>query len=138
MGVDLDFAVSLIKQHEGFKQYPYHDSVGRLTVGWGHNLDANGLSPAVCEFVLQEDVAQVVDQLNHALPWWSELDSHRAAVLVNMGFNLGVPGLLKFTAMLTALRAKQFDHAAQAMLDSLWAKQVGKRATELASIIRGH
>ena len=65
----------------------------------------------------------------------------RAEVLVNMAFNMGVGGLLKFgdtLAMLDAALAGSvgFERAAQCMLRSVWASQVGVRARVLAARMR--
>jgi lysozyme len=53
-----------------------------------------------------------------------------------MAYNMGVKGLLKFTDMLTALYEHRYDDAAAAALDSVWARQVGDRATRIANLIR--
>lgn len=65
----------------------------------------------------------------------------RAEVLLNMAFNMGVDGLLRFKNTLAMLRAAIEDHASYArvadgMLNSLWANQVGRRADELARQMR--
>ena len=53
-----------------------------------------------------------------------------------MCFNLGINRLMKFVKALDLMRANRYDAAAQEMLDSKWAKQVGARATRLAEIMR--
>jgi hypothetical protein len=53
-----------------------------------------------------------------------------------MAFNLGFGGLLKFPVMLRAVKEQRWDDAATAMLDALWARQVGARATRLAQQMR--
>jgi lysozyme len=60
----------------------------------------------------------------------------RRGVLVNMAYNLGVTGLLSFKKMLSAYKKGAFVEAAQHMLDSKWAKQVGDRAKRLAEQMR--
>ena len=57
-------------------------------------------------------------------------------MLVNMHFNLGMPTLRKFRNMLDALERREYNRAADEMLDSNWADQVGNRAIELADIVR--
>jgi len=49
-----------------------------------------------------------------------------------MGYNLGVPGLLKFKITLANIRDREYQIAAQAMLSSRWAGQVGQRAQRLS------
>jgi lysozyme len=64
------------------------------------------------------------------------IDSVRADVLVNMAFNMGVNGLLKFKKMIAAIDDRNYDEAAIEMLNSRWAVQVGKRANELSKQMR--
>ena len=52
-------------------------------------------------------------------------------------FNLGYDRLSKFKKFLYALKKGLYEDAANEMLDSLWAKQVGNRATQLAALMRG-
>ena len=54
-----------------------------------------------------------------------------------MHFNMGMPTLRKFRNMLDALERKEYSRAADEMLDSNWADQVGDRAIELSDIVRG-
>jgi len=63
----------------------------------------------------------------------------RQRVLLDMAFNLGISGLLKFKRTLKAIRAKQYEKAAEMMLDSRWATQVGQRAKRLSKMMAtGH
>jgi len=55
---------------------------------------------------------------------------------MNMLFNLGYTRFLGFKKMLHAIEVRDFNHAANEMLDSKWAGQVGQRAIELAQIMR--
>jgi lysozyme len=57
-------------------------------------------------------------------------------VLINMAFNIGVGGLLKFKNTLAHIRSGQYELAATEMLDSNWARQVHGRAKELALQMR--
>ena len=71
---------------------------------------------------------------------WSP-PTRRRGLKLNMAFNLGVDGLLKFKNTLALLRSAIEGHASYArvadgMLNSLWAKQVGRRADELARQMR--
>jgi len=133
--MDLTFLKKMIEGHEGRRLKPYRDTVGKLTIGCGRNLDDLGISDAEASFMLQNDIERVIGELNHSIPWWVALDSARRMVLVDMGFNLGVPGLSKFRNFLSALQRGDFRTAAAEMLDSLWARQVGKRADDLAKMM---
>jgi len=116
---------------EGLRLKPYRDTVGKLTIGVGRNLDDNGITRDEAECLLHNDLARVYAELHHALPDLS-LDPVRGAVLGNMAFNMGIGRLLGFRKMLAALRVGDFAQAAVEMLDSDWATQVGSRAHRLA------
>jgi lysozyme len=81
--------------------------------------------------MLDNDVNESLTELKR-YPWFRALDAVRQAVLVNMHFNLGGTKLNKFTQTLKAIERGDYEAAANGMRKSLWAKQVGKRATRLA------
>ena len=124
-------------RHEGSvisngRHMPYVDTVGKTTIGFGRNLTDRGISESEARYLLQNDIQDHLNELRSALPWFHALDDVRQEVLVNMAFNLGVPGLLKFHNTLASVEEGNYTTAAHGMLDSKWASQVGKRATELA------
>jgi lysozyme len=57
-------------------------------------------------------------------------------VLIEMVFNLGMPRLMGFKKMLSALERKDYEQAAKEMLNSRWSVQVGNRATTMAQMMR--
>jgi len=121
-----------LTRDEGSRSKPYRDTVGKLTVGVGRNLDDVGISDDEIAYMLNNDVSRVTDALDAALPWWKQLDDVRQRVLANMAFNMGVKGLLGFRNTLAAIAAQEYTGAAAGMLASKWAKQVGARAVRLA------
>lgn len=121
---------------EGLRLKPYRDTVGKVTIGVGRNLDDRGITEAEAAMLLDNDIRDVERELDAALPWFRSLSDTRQRVLANMGFNLGVPGLLKFHITLAFIQEGKFDEAADAMLKSKWARQVGARASRLASLMR--
>ena len=130
----LNLREQLIRDEDN-KQFVYADSVGVPTIGVGRNLLAKGLSALEREFLLHNDIAEHTLEIWQNIPWASQLDEVRLEVLINMSFNLGTAGLMKFAKFLAALKAKQYDVAAREMLDSKWAAQVGPRATRLSQQI---
>lgn len=121
---------------EGMRLKPYLCPAKKLTIGVGRNLDDNGISVDEATMMLENDIDVVMAQLDHKLPWWRDMTEPRQRVLANMCFNLGITRLLKFINTLEAMKHGQYDKAASGMLDSLWAKQVGKRAIRLAKQMR--
>jgi lysozyme len=121
--------------HEDLKLTPYRDSVGKLTIGVGRNLDDKGLSKREALFLLSNDIAEVIHNLNEFLPWWESVSEDRQLVLADMCFNLGIEKLLQFKNMLEAVRQGRYDDAAKHMGQSLWARQVGNRAVRLEEMM---
>lgn len=120
---------------EGVRTYPYTDSIGKLTIGIGHNL-TKPLSAAAIEFLFNEDLDEAIAGLNVRLPWWLSLDEVRQRVLIDMTFNMGIEKVCKFTKTLQALYVRNFLLAADMMEDSLWAHEVGARSHILAQMMR--
>ena len=125
-----------LKRHEGLKLKPYTDTVGKLTLGIGRNLEDKGITEQEALFMLNNDVDYFYRQLSKKLTWFKTLDDARQNVLVNMAFNLGIAGLMSFKKMLLACEHGNFKIAATEMLNSKWAEQVGYRANELAEQMR--
>lgn len=126
-----------IKRHEGYKQHPYKCTAGKLTVGIGRNLDDVGILPREAEYLLMQDVQRSVAELRLAFPWYNKLERPRKQAMINLIFNIGLPTLRKFTKFLAAMEAGDYDTAHDELLDSRYARQVGRRAIELAEQIRG-
>lgn len=126
-----------LKRDEGLKLKPYRDTVGKWTIGIGRNLDDVGISEAEAEYLFNNDIDRTIAEMDQQMRWWQTLDTPRRRVLLNMGFNLGVPGLLKFVKTLAAVREGRYNDAADGMLASKWAGQVGDRAKRLAEMMRG-
>lgn len=126
----------LIRDEGGFRLKPYTDSVGKLTIGAGRNLTDVGISHAEAELLLDNDIAGASADVAARLPWVGALSVPRAAVLVNLAFNMGIGGLMGFRKMLQALQDEQWETAAAELLASTYAEQVGPRAHRLALQLR--
>lgn len=143
MNSDDKLLIEELRRDEGVRYNPYHDTVGVLTVGVGHNLKAKALPdgwtyPLTDEQVdklLASDVEEVFDGLDRVLPWWRGLDYTRQRVIANMAFNLGLQGLLGFKNTLAAIQQGRYADAGAGMRASKWAKQVGVRATRLIAMM---
>lgn len=135
---DLDKTREQLVRHEGKIPYAYQDSLGYWTIGVGHLIDkrrGGKISDDSIFAILDDDIAEKVEQLNEHLPWWKNLDPIRQQVLVNMCFNLGINGLLQFQNTLAHVEKGEYKQAAEGMLASKWASQVGNRARELSQMM---
>lgn len=124
-----------LAEHEGFRSKPYLDSLGNLTIGYGRNLAAVGISQSEALLLLDNDIAATNRFLDTYWSEWRSLAPIRQRVVQDMAFTLR-SRFLQFRDFLGAMAAKDYSGAADAMLDSLWAKQVGSRATRLAEMMR--
>jgi lysozyme len=132
----LDIVKTQLRVDEGVRNKPYRDTVGKLTIGVGHNLDDKPISARAIEVILEDDVADAETDARALFPEFESLSDGRKAVLLNMSLNLGRERLAGFHDMRTAISGGDFDKAATAMLDSKWAVQVGNRAQRLAKLMR--
>jgi lysozyme len=124
-----------LKRHEGIRHKPYKDTVGKLSIGVGRNLDDRGLRDDEIELMLMNDIEEATEEA-HKVPGYYRLNEPRKCVIINMIFNMGLPRVLRFKKMIAALALELWHEAAEQMLDSKWADQVGNRAIELAEQMR--
>jgi lysozyme len=128
--------VDSVKEHEGFRARAYRDHLGHWTIGYGTNLEVMEIDDQTAENWLVVGLVDVAATLE-SVQGFGELDSERQDILIEMGYQLGVAGLMRFRLMWQYLRARDYDRAADEMLDSLWAReQTPERAQELADRMR--
>lgn len=121
-----------IKYHEGLRLKPYKCTAGKWTIGYGRNIEDRGITKYEAELLLSHDVAEITKQLSSAFEFWRLLDEPRRAVLINMAFNMGVNGLLKFKKTLGYVKLRMYKDASIEMLDSKWARELKTRSLELS------
>lgn len=129
----------LLIRHEGFVPHAYQDSEGYWTIGIGHLIDkrkGGGITEEQARAILRDDLQYLEFHLDHYLPWWRHLSAVRRMVMQSMAFNLGINGLLGFKRFIAALKCGDYEMAALEMLQSKWAGQVGRRARELAHMMK--
>jgi len=127
-------SIQLIKQHEGLRLKAYKDTVGVLTIGYGYNLE-KGISNAVADLMLEESMEEVY-AATKAFTWFKYLSPVRQAVIENMLFNLGWGRFRGFKKFISYMESGDYLLAAEEMLDSKWAGQVGRRAVDLSEMMR--
>ena len=129
---------SVIIEHEGVRLKPYRDTKGVLTIGVGRNLDDCGISEDEAMFLLNNDLTTCETQLSR-YDWYVGLDKVRQGVIIELVFNVGLPKALVFKNMIIAIINENWAGAANELLDSAWAKQVGStRSENMASrLLRG-
>lgn len=127
----VDRMIEQIKRHEGVKLKPYHCTAGKLTIGVGRNIEDNGISEREADFLLMNDLAAMAEAAK-SYDWYAGLNEPRKAVIINLLYNLGQPRFDKFVNTKQFLADGMYEEAAEEMLNSKWARDVGRRAEELS------
>ena len=126
-----------VKRHEGFRAHPYLCTQNALTVGWGRNLTANGITKDEAVFMLQNDLARCErDYFRLLKKVRKNCNEARREVLIEMIFQLGYMGVLGFKNMLGAIAANDFERASKEMLNSRWHNQTTERCLELSEVMK--
>ncbi|ENV4137228.1 glycoside hydrolase family protein [Escherichia coli] len=127
-----------LKYFRNGKFYPYTDSLGFSTVGYGHLIQrgedfSTGITENEADQLLSRDLAKVhvqVQTLGLTLPDdWNDF-------LVIMVFQLGITGTLKFKKMICALQARNYSEAIKQAKDSLWYKQTPNRVDSMIAVLK--
>jgi lysozyme len=138
----LAVATPQICREESCRLTAYLDSRGIWTIGWGRADSGvtRGITCTQAQADLWRDqkLRAICDDLEFHLPWWRNYGAARAAVLLEMAYQLGVGGLLGFRNMLDAVRAEDWVSAAKDAGLSAWAKQTpGREAREATQLRTG-
>jgi lysozyme len=123
-------AKELIIKHENLKLKPYKDSVGKLTIGVGRNLEDVGISKNEALYLLENDIKRSEKELKEIFENFDELPEQVKIVLIDMIFNLGKSRFLKFKKMIKAIKEEDFKRAAEEAKNSKWCRQVKSRCDE--------
>jgi len=148
-----DKIIERTKRFEGFEDKPYKDTVGKTTIGYGRNLEANPLtlselmvllnrvewkskhdSEDWSEMLLKHDLERHTRELRSKFPLEEQTENVQA-VLIDMAYNMGIPNLMNFRGMLHAIHNRDYKQAAVELLDSQYAETVKTRAVANAKML---
>jgi lysozyme len=124
-----------IKNHEGLSLTLYKDTVNKTTIGYGRNIEDEGISKEEADFMFDNDFSHCQRELLH-YNWYTNQPENVQAALMDMCFNLGITRLLEFKAMIAALIDRNYTKASIEALRSKWASEVGQRAKDVALMMR--
>ena len=128
----------MLIKHEGKRNKPYECTAGKLTIGVGHNLDDKPISRDVAMLMLQDDIDDCIQDLQKNIMCFDALPPNVKEALINLCFNMGINRLLQFKKTLGYISTQDYNKAAEELLDSRYATQVGKRAIDVSNMIRGN
>ena len=130
--------IEMLRRHEGVRDKVYLCSAGYETIGVGRNIseDGLGLSEDEIDYLLNNDIKRVREELTEEYYWFAGLNDARQDAMIDLSFNLGQTRLRGFVKALEAMSREEFEKAADEFMDSKWSEQVGDRAVEVTEIIR--
>ena len=144
--MDIDKLREEIAYDEGSVNEIYLDHLGLPTFGIGHLvIDSDPehgqpvgtpVSEDRCNEAFDNDVQTVISDCNILYPDFDELPEEVQRIIANMMFNMGRPRLSKFKGMKRGVDARDWNSAADEMVDSNWYRQVTKRADRLVARMR--
>ena len=131
---------------EGVKHEIYNDHLGYPTFGIGH-LDRDSdpehgqeIGTTISEDrvieAFNEDVKTVLNDCTILYDDFNDLPEEAQLIIANMMFNLGRPRLSKFKGMKKGVDTRDWNKAADEMIDSAWYRQVPNRAERLVKRMR--
>ena len=135
-----------LEYDEGCKYEIYNDHLGYPTFGIGHLvIDSDpeygeGVGTPVSEdrviSAFEEDIMGVLSDCERLYPDFERLPEDAQRIIANMMFNMGYTRLSKFKGMKRGVNARDWNTAADEMVDSRWYKQVTNRAERLVKRMR--
>lgn len=125
----------LIK-HEGIEYKLYTCTSNKTSIGVGRNLDDRGISHETAMQMLDEDIDICINELQQTVSYWDDLPERVQEALINLCFNMGISRLMAFKKTFGFLREGMYEKAADELLESRYANQVGQRAIDVANMIR--
>ena len=144
--MDVEKLREQLKIDEGCVYEIYNDHLGYPTFGIGHLVresDPENGSPVGTKVsedrvadAFDDDIEIVLSDCNKLYPDFEDLPEEVQQIIANMMFNLGRPRLSKFRGMKAGVDAKDWNRAADEMVDSRWYAQVGRRAERLVDRMR--
>ena len=146
---------AMLKRHEGKvtnvegNHVVYDDATGRPlrqgdtiighpTIGYGQNVAGHGIPDWIADLLLYIEIRERTAKVRSHLYWFDDMPPAIQRVIINMSFQLGIDGLMKFRGVLGNMEKRDFAAAADGMLNSLWARQTPARVRELADIVLSH
>ena len=130
--------IEQIKKHEGLVLKPYKCPAGKFTIGYGHNLEDNGLSQSACEYILIEDIEEAKRNLYAIFTrdFFDSLSDNQKIALIDMMFNLGISKFLTFKKFIKAVKERNWDKASAEIINSRAYQQNKHRYKKLSEQIK--
>ena len=144
--MDLEKLREELEIDEGCKYEIYLDHLGYATFGVGHLITEDdpedgwkvgtSIDTVRVHETFEQDIKTVLSDCNRLYEDFEDLPEEAQRVIANMMFNMGYPRLSKFEGMKSGVDARDWNQAADEMVDSRWYYQVPNRAKRLVERMR--
>jgi lysozyme len=144
--MDLEQLREQLEIDEGVKYEVYNDHLGYATFGVGHLVLESDpehgaevgtpVSESRVVEAFEQDCENVLRDCHILYEDFDDLPEEAQQVIANMMFNMGRPRLSKFKGMKRGVDSRDWNAAADEMVDSAWYRQVTNRADRLVERIR--
>lgn len=142
--MNMERLLKSVKEHEGYRNKVYLDSLGKRTVGVGHLCvedfweDDKEYEEKFLLTILEHDLKSAIKSAEELCSDCPDLDDLAKELIVEMVFQLGKTGVSKFRNMWKALQhdPPNYERASLEMLDSRWASQTPNRAKKMSDHMR--
>ena len=144
--MDIEKLREEIEYDEGSVNEIYLDHLGLATFGVGHLVRKEDpeygwevgtpVDADRCVEAFNTDIETVLSDCKLLYSDFEDLPEEAQRIIANMMFNMGRPRLSKFKGMKRGVDARDWNAAADEMVDSRWYRQVTKRADRLVERMR--
>ena len=139
--MNMERLLQSVKDHEGYRNKVYLDTLNKRTVGVGHLCvedfweDDKEYEEKFLMTILEHDLQTAIKGAEDLMQehGCSDIDDLAKELIIEMVFQLGKTGVSKFRNMWKHLSALEYSLAASEMLDSRWAKQTPNRAQNMSN-----
>ena len=134
-GIPMDDKLrEMVMRHEGLSLMPYRCPKGKLTIGYGRNLESKGITEYEADMLLADDLKEClrdVEEITQRL-----VMDNRTRALVDLRYQTGSYGFKTFVKMIAAILSRDWNRAADELMDSEYGRNFPKRARELEGMLR--
>lgn len=132
--INLSKLSEFVEENEGYRELPYRCSRGKLTIGIGRNIQDVGITRKEALYLLKNDLSECLSDLGRIFVD-QEIPDNKLIALADMRFNLGPQGFRRFKELIIAVRAEDWEAAAEEAEDSIWYDQVGDRGPKIVKLL---
>lgn len=141
-----------LMKYEKMSLMPFRNKSGKLTIGFGRNLDANppneeerralgdymhGITANAARMLLRNDIIRCYGALKNIVSGFEDLSPDRQYALLDMYFRLGSRRFKRLKPLIHAVEQGNFRMAAFECLTSGYGREHPRSARDIAKLLKG-